>query len=31
MNLRWGYQPKNILEKDENGDLLADFKNVVNR
>jgi hypothetical protein len=26
-----GYQPKNILVKDENGDLLADSLNILNR
>jgi hypothetical protein len=26
-----GYQPGNILVKDENGDLLADSYNIVNR
>jgi hypothetical protein len=26
-----GYQPKNNLVKDENGDLLADSHNVLNR
>jgi hypothetical protein len=25
-----GYQPRNNLEKDENGDLLADFHNILN-
>jgi hypothetical protein len=26
-----GYQPKNNLVKDENGDLLADFHSILNR
>jgi hypothetical protein len=26
-----GYQPENILVKDENGDLLADSHNILNR
>jgi hypothetical protein len=26
-----GYQPRGSLVKDENGDLLADFHNIVNR
>jgi hypothetical protein len=26
-----GYQPRNNLVKDENGDLLADSKNILNR
>jgi hypothetical protein len=26
-----GYQPRNILVKDENGDLLADSHNILNR
>jgi hypothetical protein len=26
-----GYQPRNNLVKDENGDLLADFYNILNR
>jgi hypothetical protein len=26
-----GYQPRSNLVKDENGDLLADFHNIVNR
>jgi hypothetical protein len=26
-----GYQPRNNLEKDENGNLLADFHNILNR
>jgi hypothetical protein len=26
-----GYQPRNNLVKDENGDLLADFHNIFNR
>jgi hypothetical protein len=30
-DLKMGYQPKNNLVKDENGDLLADSKNIVNR
>jgi hypothetical protein len=31
MNLRRGYQPRNNLVKDENGDLLADSHNILNR
>jgi hypothetical protein len=31
MNLRGGYQPRNNLAKDENGDLLADSHNILNR
>jgi hypothetical protein len=26
-----GYQPRSNLVKDENGDLLADFHNILNR
>jgi hypothetical protein len=26
-----GYQPRSNLEKDENGDLLEDFHNILNR
>jgi hypothetical protein len=26
-----GYQPRSNLEKDENGDLLADSRNILNR
>jgi hypothetical protein len=26
-----GYQPRNNIQKDENGDLLADFLNIFNR
>jgi hypothetical protein len=29
--LKRGYQPRNSLAKDENGDLLADSHNVLNR
>jgi hypothetical protein len=28
---KWGYQPKNNLVKDENGDLLADSHNILKR
>jgi hypothetical protein len=28
---KWGYQPRNNLVKDENGDLLADSHNILNR
>jgi hypothetical protein len=28
---KWGYQPRSSLVKDENGDLLADSKTVVNK
>jgi hypothetical protein len=31
MNLRRGYQPRNNLVKDANGDLLADSHNILNR
>jgi hypothetical protein len=31
MNLRGGYQPRSNLLKDDNGDLLADSHNIVNR
>jgi hypothetical protein len=31
MNLRGGYQPRKNLLKDENGDLLADFNNILNK
>jgi hypothetical protein len=31
MNLKGGYQPRNNLVKDENGDLLADSHNILNR
>jgi hypothetical protein len=31
VNLRGGYQPRNNLVKDENGDLLADSHNILNR
>jgi hypothetical protein len=31
MNLRGAYQPRNILVKHENGDLLADSRNILNR
>jgi hypothetical protein len=31
MNLRGGYQPRNIFVKDENGDLLVDSHNILNR
>jgi hypothetical protein len=31
MNLRGVYQPRNNLVKDENGDLLADSHNSLNR
>jgi hypothetical protein len=30
-NLRGGYQPRNNLVKNENGDLLADSQNILNR
>jgi hypothetical protein len=30
MNLRGGYQPRNKLMKNENGDLLADSHNILN-
>jgi hypothetical protein len=29
MHLRRGYQPRNNLVKDENGDLLADSHNIL--
>jgi hypothetical protein len=28
---KWGYQPRNKLVKDENGDFLADSHNILNR
>jgi hypothetical protein len=28
---KWGYQPRNNLLKNENGDLLADSHNILNR
>jgi hypothetical protein len=28
---KWEYQPRNYLVKDENGDLLADSHNILNR
>jgi hypothetical protein len=28
---KWGYQPQNNLVKNENGDLLADFNNILNK
>jgi CRISPR/Cas system-associated protein Csx1 len=28
---KWGYQPRNNLMKDGNGDLLADYQNILNR
>jgi hypothetical protein len=31
MNLRRGYQTRNNLVKNENGDLLADPHNILNR
>jgi hypothetical protein len=31
MNVRWAIKPRNNLVKDENGDLLADFHNILNR
>jgi hypothetical protein len=31
MNLSGGYQQRNYFEKDENGDLLADSHNILNR
>jgi hypothetical protein len=31
INLRGGYQPRNNLVKDENGDLLANSHNILNR
>jgi hypothetical protein len=31
MDLKGSYQPRNNLVKDENGDLLADSHNILNR
>jgi hypothetical protein len=31
MNLRWGYQQRTKLEKDQNGDLLANSHNILYR
>jgi hypothetical protein len=31
MNLRGGYQPRSNFVEDENGDLLADSHNILNR
>jgi hypothetical protein len=28
---KWGYQPRSIFSKDENGDLLADSNTILNR
>jgi hypothetical protein len=31
MNFKSGYQPRNNLVKDENGNMLADSHNILNR